>query len=72
MIKLLGILTVLTAVLSGCAVYTPSGAVMVDPKASAPEVGATSALPVRPRKAIAESSSAHIKKPADAGFLFGK
>lgn len=50
MIKLLGILTVLTAVLSGCAVYTPSGAVVVDSKASAPRGGGNFCPPGQAKK----------------------
>ena len=50
MIRFLGLLTLMTAVLGGCAVYTPSGAVVVDPGASAPRGGGQFCPPGQAKK----------------------
>lgn len=37
--KLVGLLALVSTLLSGCAVYTPSGSVVVDPTGSGPRGG---------------------------------
>lgn len=48
--QLLGILAVVSTLLSGCAVYTPSGAVVVDPGAGGPRGGGNFCPPGQAKK----------------------